>query len=71
MRGRRFVGFAFALVLHLSTIALLVRLSMPTLSRNAGGQQAAVRASPPTAEPAPKPKSREDEVREDIDHYLP
>ena len=71
MPRRRVVGFAFALALHLSTIALLVWLSMPTLSRRAGGQQAAMPVSPRMREPAPKPKSREDEVREDIDRYLP
>jgi hypothetical protein len=47
MPGRRLVGFAFALGLHLSTVALLVWLSMPTLSRNAGGQQAAMRGHEP------------------------
>jgi hypothetical protein len=71
MPGRRLVGFAFALVLHLSTIALLVWLSMPTLSRHAGARQAAMPASPRTPERATKPKSREDEVRDDIDRYLP
>jgi hypothetical protein len=71
MPGRRLVGFAFALVLHLSTVALLVWLSMPTLSRDAGARQAAMPALPRKPEPAPKPKSREDDVRDDIDHYLP
>lgn len=71
MRGRRFVGFAFALVLHLVAVALLIWLSMPALSRNTGGRQAAMPASPRTPEPAPEPKSREDEVRADIDRYLP
>jgi hypothetical protein len=71
MGGRRFVGFTFALLLHLSTVALLLWLSMPTLSRDAGSRQAAMPASPPTREPAPKPRSPADELRADIDRYLP
>jgi hypothetical protein len=71
MHGRRFVGFAFALILHLSTVALLLWLSMPTLTRTAGGRPTVTPASPRTPEPAPKPTSREDEVRHDIDRFLP
>jgi hypothetical protein len=71
MPVRRLVGFTVALTLHVGAVALLVRLSMPTPSRDAGGRQAAVPAAPRSAEPAPKPRSPEDEVREDIDRYLP
>jgi len=73
MPGRRIAGFAFALVLHLSTVALLVWLSMPALSQGAGGRQAAAAAAPqpPRAVPPPTPRSHEDEVRADIDRYLP
>jgi hypothetical protein len=73
MPGGRFVGFTVALTLHVSGVALLVWLSMPTLSRSGGGRQAAMPAAPRTLEPTPpaKPNSREDEVREDIDRYLP
>ena len=71
MAGRRFMGFAFALVLHVSMVGLLIWLSMPTLSRHAGGKQTAMPASPRTPKPSPKPKSREEEVHEDIERYLP
>ena len=73
MPGRRVAGFAFALVLHLSTVALLVWLSMPTPSRGATDPQAAMPAAPQTPETVrpPTPGSREDEARAEIDRYLP
>jgi hypothetical protein len=71
MPDRRALGFAVALALHLSVVALLVWLSMPALSRDAGGRQAAMSAAPRKPDRVPKPKSRDDEVREEMDRYLP
>lgn len=71
MPGRRVVGFAFALTLHLSATAFVAWLSMPKLSRNAAGRQAVTPAAPRPAAPAPEPRSHEDVVREDLDRYLP
>jgi hypothetical protein len=68
--GRRFGGFAFALALHLSAIGFLVWLSMPTPSPGGGLPEATSPALRP-APPAPTPISREDEVRKDLDRYLP
>jgi len=71
MPHRRFAGFAVALALHLSVVTLLVWLSMPAQSHDAGGRQAVLPAMPRTPEPTPKPTSREEQVRADIDRYLP
>jgi hypothetical protein len=71
MPGRRFAGFTVALALHLSAVALLVWLSIPTRSGNAAPRQAAMLAVAPTPPAAPKPRSREDEIRADLDRHLP
>jgi hypothetical protein len=71
MPRRRLAGFAFALALHLSAVAFLVWLSMPTLSRGAPDRQASTPVVPRTATPATKPRSPDDANRQDLDRHLP
>ena len=74
MAGRRVVGFAFALALHLGVVAFLVWLSMPASTAPGTGRQAAMPAMPPAPRSAASPptaQDREDAVRADLDRHLP